>query len=60
MKGSKARSLNYATADADDCGLPSASEGIKLDDDLCKFLDMELSNSKYEKVKKLMNKGKKY
>ena len=47
MKGSKSRSLNYVNKDADNCGVPSKSEGAKSDDDLCNFLDMELSNSKY-------------
>ena len=55
MKGSKARSLNYATIDVDDCGVPLTSEYTNLDDDLCKFLEMEVFNSKYEKVRKLMN-----
>ena len=60
MKGSKARSLNHATTGEDDCGVPSTSEGVKSDDALCNFLDMKLFHSKHEKVKKLMNKEKKY
>ena len=59
MKGSKARSLNYATIDVDDFGVPSCSEGVKLDEDLYKFLESESSDSKYEKVRKLMNKRRK-
>ena len=57
MKGSKVRSMNYANVDVDDCGVPSTAEGISLDKDLCQYLEMELSNAKYNKVRKLANKA---
>ena len=58
MKGCNARSMNYSNIGVDDCVTPSTSEGLTLDDDSCNFLDMELSNAKFERVRKLMNKGK--
>ena len=50
--------MNHSNTDVDDCGTPSTSEGVTLDDDLCTFLDVELSNAKLEKVRKFMNKEK--
>ena len=58
MKGHDVRSMNRASVDVDDCGALSASEGVTLDDDSCDFLDTELSDAKFEKVRKLMSKGK--
>lgn len=40
------------------CGTPSIAEGMALDADSCNLLEMELSNTKFEKIKKFMNKGK--
>ena len=58
MKGCNARSTNYANLDVDDCGTLSTSEGLMLDGNVCDFLDMESRNAKFEKIRKLMNKGK--
>ena len=58
MKGSKVRSMNYGNIDADDCGMPSTSKGATLNGKFCKFLEIELSNSKFPKLRKLSNKGK--
>ena len=57
-KGCNARSTNPTNANVNDCGTPSTSEGVMLDNDLCKFLDVEFPNAKFEKVRKFMNKGK--
>ena len=51
--------MNCANIVVDDCRTSSTSEGAMLDNDSFKFLDVELSNTKFEKVRKLMNKGKK-
>ena len=53
IKGSKARSMNYDNVNVDDCGVPSTAEGISLDKDFCQYLEMELSNAKCNKVRKL-------
>ena len=58
MKASKEKSLNHAITSADDFGVPPTSEGVKLDN-LRNSLGMELSNSKHEKLRKIMNRGKK-
>ena len=56
MKGSKVWSINYANIDIDDCGILLTAEDVFLDNDLCNFLEMELLNIKYNKVRKLANK----
>ena len=50
--------MNYANIDVNNCGILSIAEGIILDNDLCNFLEIELSNTKFEKIKILMNKEK--
>jgi len=37
-------------------GIPSIAEGVILDNNLYNFLEIELSNIKYNKVRKLANK----
>ena len=56
LNGSKAQFINYANADVHDYRILSITKGIILDNNLCSFLEMELHNTKFCKVRKLSNK----
>ena len=50
--------MNYTNIDIDYYRMSSISKGILLCNDIGSFLEIELSNTKFEKIKILMNKEK--
>ena len=59
MKGAKARSLSHSSVDVDECSVAQGYNDAIIDEELSKFLEIELSNAKCDKVRKLMSSAKK-